>query len=182
MKLTCAQMDILISFYIEDELSESLKQKVEEHLLECSKCASNYALIRSMVKEMQESIFKPAMQENEFCGFTNNKNQNIFFKTNLSAYIDNELSNEENLKMKKYTIKNKQAQKDLQDSYNIRKLMKESYKKTRDNSRKDFSKKIIKQLELNDESILNIHPAIKILIALTLFVIILTSLILINFN
>ena len=60
--------------------------------------------------------------------------------------------------------------------------MKESYKKTRDNSRKDFSKKIIKQLELNDESILNIHPAIKILIALTLFVIILTSLILINFN
>ena len=31
MNLTCAQMDVLLSFYIEGELSSALKTQVEEH-------------------------------------------------------------------------------------------------------------------------------------------------------
>ena len=36
MNLTCAQMDVLISFYIDDELSSVLKKQVEEHLKNCA--------------------------------------------------------------------------------------------------------------------------------------------------
>lgn len=32
MEITCAQMDVLLSFYIEGDLSKALKIKVEEHL------------------------------------------------------------------------------------------------------------------------------------------------------
>ena len=42
MKLTCAQMDVLISFYIDGELSSSLKQQVEEHMQKCSTCRAKY--------------------------------------------------------------------------------------------------------------------------------------------
>ena len=104
------------------------------------------------------------------------------FKTNLSAYIDNELSSDESLKMKKYTISNKQARKDLEDSYNIRRLMNESFLKTKNEAKKDFSKTIIKQLELEDEASLGFHPAIKLLIAFTITVLVLTSIVLMSLS
>ena len=31
MKITCSQMDVLISFYIEEELSSTLREQVEKH-------------------------------------------------------------------------------------------------------------------------------------------------------
>ena len=31
MEITCTQMDVLISFYIEGDLSKALKEKVDEH-------------------------------------------------------------------------------------------------------------------------------------------------------
>ena len=40
MKLTCAQMDVLISFYIENELSLALRKQVEEHLKNCANCSA----------------------------------------------------------------------------------------------------------------------------------------------
>ena len=45
------------------------------------------------------------------------------FKNNLSAYIDNELNDDENLRIKKLTINNKNARKELEDSFNLRKIM-----------------------------------------------------------
>ena len=89
------------------------------------------------------------------------------------------MSSDENIKMKKITINNPIARQDLQDNYNMRKLMKESFDKTKSEMRQDFSRSVLRQLELEDEVNYGFHPAIKILICFTMLVLILTSVVLI---
>ena len=53
MKLTCAQMDVLISFYIDGDLSNNLKSEVEEHLKNCSNCRAKFDIIKSMLSDLK---------------------------------------------------------------------------------------------------------------------------------
>lgn len=180
MKLTCAQMDILISFYLENELSECLKEQVEEHLQNCSVCSAKYDIIKSMADDLRENVSRPILHP-ENSSFTNTHQYNLF-KTNLSAYIDNELPINENIKIKKLTINNKKARQDLEKSYSLRKAMKDSFKKSKEEARRDFSKCVLKQLELEDEKNLEFHPAILTLIAFTVSVLVLSAIVLVSLN
>lgn len=183
MKLTCAQMDVLISFYLEGELSSSLKKQVEEHIKACSICKAKFDIIKSMITDLKKSVeLEDRLELDE------NKERNTYattqhyrvFKNNLSAYLDNELSSDENIKIKKFTINNSQARQDLEESYNIRKLMNDSFKKTESEARHDFSKSVLRKLELDEDVHFGIHPAIKLIIAFTFLVLILTSFVLIS--
>ena len=181
MKLTCSQMDVLISFYIEDELCKSLKYQVEEHLKQCSICRAKYDIIKSMLVDIKNKVYEsdsetPCLRQG-IDDSSNSKHYRVF-KNNLSAYIDNELSTEENVKIKKFTINNKFARKDLEDSYNIRRLMNESYNKSKEDAKSDYTKNIMKQLEIEDEDTLGIHPVIKLLVIFALCVIIFSVIIL----
>ena len=179
MKLTCAQMDVLISFYLDGELSNSLKSQVEEHIKLCPNCRAKFEIIKSMLIDLKNNVGiqnkPPVVQEKEKI----QSQQYRIFKSNLSAYIDNELSEDENLKIKKYAINNKDARKDLENTYNIRRLMNDSLKKSKTESKRDFSKHVLRQLELEEEASLGIHPAIKLIILFTTSVLILTSIALI---
>ncbi len=186
MKLTCSQMDVLITFYIDGDLSKSLKNQVEEHLKSCPSCRAKLDIIKSMINEIrseieeQDDIFtNPSLQSNK-SGTTSL--QYRVFKNNLSAYIDNELDSEENIKIKKFAINNKHARQELEDSYNIRKLMNDSFRKTRSEAKHDFSKSVLKQLDLEEEASLGIHPAIKIIIGFSMSVMILTVIVLFSLN
>lgn len=183
MKLTCAQMDVLISFYIDNELSQSLKKQVEEHLKSCKTCATKYDIICSMITDMKScckndnKAMKYSEQENVKSSY-----QYQLFKNNLSAYIDNELNDEENLKIKKLSINNKNARRELEDSFSLRRLMNDSFKKCKSEAKRDFSKHVIKQLELEEEAILGIHPALKLLIVFTSVLLVSSILVLTNFG
>lgn len=183
MNLTCTQMDVLLTFYIENELSNSLKKQVEEHLNKCKSCRAKYNIIKSMITDLKESLNIDEIKEKEENSFTNkssNSEQYKIFKTNLSAYIDNELPNEENIKIKKFTINNHMAKKDLEENYHLRKLINESMKKTESDVKSDFTKNILHKLELEDNENFGIHPAIKILIFTTISVLLITVIILSN--
>ncbi|MBQ4115356.1 zf-HC2 domain-containing protein [bacterium] len=185
MKLTCNQMDVLISFYIEGELSNSLKQQVEAHLSECPTCKAKFEIVDSMLKDLKESLLKK-YENRSLYGADMEKNSVLtsslgLFKTNLSAYIDNELSNEENVKLKKYAISNPKARRELESNYNIRKLMNDSFRKCKNDLRGDFSKSVIKQLELDDDSNYEfIHPVVKLIIVFTISVFIVTIIVLLS--
>ena len=181
MKLTCAQMDVLISFYIDNELSQALRKQVEEHLSSCAICSAKYDIICSMVTDMK-SCCKSDGVSNQYLGQKNDLGtyQYQLFKNNLSAYIDNELNNDENLKIKKITINNKKARKALEDSFSLRKMMNDSFKKCKTETKRDFSKHIIKQLELEEEAILGIHPALKLLILFTAVLLVSSILVLVG--
>ena len=173
MEITCAQMDVLISFYIEGDLSNTLKAKVEEHLKTCSVCRAKYDIIKTMLQDLKDSL-----DENEPEVVTSATNgQYRLFQNNLAAYIDNELPPEENIKIKKFTINNKKARKELENTYNIRKLMNDSFHKTKSEFRQDFSKNVMKQLDLNNEANLNFHPVLKVAIAFVATVLILSAII-----
>lgn len=171
MEITCAQMDVLISFYIEGDLSNALKTKVEEHLQTCSACRSKYNIIKGMLDDLKSGFD----EKEELCPTT--KSQYRIFQNNLSAYVDNELPAEENIKIKKYTINNKKARKELEDTYNIRRLMSESFSKSKSEAKKDFTRNVIKQLSPQDEYNLSFHPVLKLAFAFIMTVLVLAAII-----
>ena len=173
MEITCTQMDVLISFYIEGDLSKVLKGKVEEHLKNCPTCRVKFEIINSLLKDLKESV----ENEQEEALSTIQNSQYRLFQNNLSAYVDNELPPEENIKIKKFTINNKKARKELENTYSIRKLMNDSFQKTKSESRQDFSKNVMKQLDMSSEASLGFHPLLKVAIAFVLTVLLLSAII-----
>lgn len=182
MKLTCAQMDVLISFYIDGDLSKALKSQVEEHLRECSNCRAKYDIIKSMLSDLKNSFDMQEEYAPSEVSSSCTSQQYRLFKNNLSAYIDNELDTEDNIKIKKFTINNKSARKALEDSYNIKKLLNSSFTKTKSDVKQDFSRSVLRQLELEEEATSGFHPAIKLLIAFTVSVLVLTTIILFSLS
>ena len=169
MKLTCEQMDVLISFYIEDELSQTLKSEVEKHLKQCNSCRAKYDIIKSMFVDfkncLQDDVLTRVKEEPKFHTYTTSHQYRVF-KNNLSPYLDNELTNDENIKLKKFTINNDKARKELEKSYEIRKLMNNSFRKARDAARADFSKRVLNKLNFEKELDMEMHPLVKFIIAL----------------
>lgn len=181
MKLTCSQMEILMSFYFEGELSSCLKKQAEEHLSECDRCSAKYKMFKTFYTEMKKELCPEHVNESnsEYADtgtFTN------AFRTNLSAYVDNELDKDESIKIKKLTITNKHARQSLEDSYNIRRLMNDSFKKAKSDSKRDYTKTILRQLELDDAARKNFHPAISLLIVFTVTVLVLTTLVVLSLS
>ena len=180
MKLTCSQMDILLSFYLENELSPCIKKQFEEHLDECKSCSAKFDMIKTMVLDMKNRACPDYHAELED-DYKTLSHKNIF-STKLSEYMDNELSGDENIKIKKYTITNKEARKELEDSYNIRRLMSDSYKRTKADAKQDYTKAILKSLELEDKTQAEFHPAINLLIIFTITVLVLTTIVILSLS
>lgn len=180
MKLTCTQMDVLISFYIEGDLSTALKNQVEEHLKSCSTCRAKFDIIKSMIEDLK-SCFEEDLtldSKNEYpTTVTATSQQYRVFQDNLSAYIDNELNHEDSLKLKKFTINNKNARKELQESYNLRRLMGNSFHKTKYENKQDFTKSTFRQLTLDEETALSLHPGVKLILLFILATITITAVI-----
>ena len=174
MEITCLQMDVLISFYIEGDLSEALKTKVEEHLRNCPTCRAKFNIISSLFSDFKKEVSVKQAEE-AYSTNTHSSHQYKFFKKNLSAYIDNELPEEENVKMKKYTINNKKARRELEDTYHIRKLMQDSFKKSRDDKKPDFSKNIMKQINNEYKNELSFNPLISVAFAFIVSVLLISA-------
>ena len=176
MEITCLQMDVLISFYLDGELSEALKEKVEEHLKECPTCRAKLNIISSLFTDVKKDL-KDKKEEEVYSTNLHSSHQYQFFKKNLSAYIDNELPEEDNVKIRKYTIGNKKARKELEDSYHIRKLMKESFKKSQSELKPDFAKNVIKQVDSDSQNELGFNPLISVGFAFIMSVILITAIV-----
>lgn len=69
----------------------------------------------------------------------------------LSAYIDNELNSNENIKIKKMTISNPTARKELETMYRFKKLLHSAYERTKSDSKYDYSKNIVNKIQDNYE-------------------------------
>lgn len=150
INLTCTQVSALLSFYIDDKLSTQLKQFVEAHLNICPTCRAKYDALKDMVKSLKEVHEKLALMNNDESNDTEVLHYEEF-KTNLSAYVDNELSDEENIKVKKYVISNPKARQDLEKLYNLKKVLNNSFEKSKNEFKGDFSKFILKRIDIQEE-------------------------------
>lgn len=148
VNLTCTQVSALLSFYIDDKLSSQLKQFVEAHLESCPTCAAKLDALRTMVRSLKEGHQKVSEMKSDA---GQNLSQNDEFQISLSAYVDNELNDEENLRVKKNIITNPKARKDLENLYTLRKLMHNSFERSKHDVKTDYSKYILKRIDIQEE-------------------------------
>lgn len=154
MNLTCTQVSALLSFYIDDKLSNQLKQFVESHLEVCPTCRAKLDALRRMVNNLKEvhkklADMQPEREECSTCSAVNP--QYDAFKINLSAYVDNELNDEENIKIKKYVISNPKARQELENMYKLRKVLNNSFEKMKNEVKEDYSKFVLKRIDIQEE-------------------------------
>ena len=156
-QLTCEQVEALLNFYIENKLSEKLSEYVRKHIEKCPSCMDKYIKMRNMLNKII-NIECPEI-ENPYI-----TKQYEDFKSNLSAYIDNELDDLENIKIKKISISNPLARQDLEKIYTFKKLLNNSYEKTKSEFKNDLSKNIIHQLQQENYEQDRIDPFTKLVI------------------
>lgn len=143
-ELTCNQVNALLSFYLDNRLNETLKQYVAKHLEKCPKCKKKYEeLCKMLNKKIQPLSDTKEHAENKEQYLTR---QYSDFRRNLSAYIDNELHDTENIKIKKITISNPLARQDLEKIYTYKKLIHSAFEKTRSDFKDDYTKAVIENI------------------------------------
>ena len=79
-----------------------------------------------------------------------NNNAGIDYIDNLSAYIDNELDNAQNIKIKKLTMVNPLMRKELENMYKFRKILFNAFERTKYRLKKDYSKNIVAKISNED--------------------------------
>lgn len=125
--MNCKQIKQLLYFYIYDELNNpELDDYISAHLEECDDC---YEYYEDLIDEIQE-----------------NKNLET-----ISAYIDNELSEKENLKVKKNIILNGRTRDEFEKLSNLKMLIRNFFSKKEYSVKDDYSKLIFRKLNLMDE-------------------------------
>lgn len=162
--LTCNQVAALINFYLEDKLNPRLKEYVNLHLMKCPKCRKKYEDLKKILNkysQIKKNLNKP--EETPV---------NAEFLNNLSAYVDNELNNNENIKIKKIAISNPSARKELESMYKFQKIVHSAYEKTKNDIKFDYSKDILTKIQDNKEYTTTYFYKLAIL-----FVIIITGII-----
>ena len=162
-ELTCNQVNALLSFYLDNRLNETLKQYVAKHLEKCPKCKKKYEeLCKMLNKKIQPLSDTKEHAENKEQYLTR---QYSDFRRNLSAYIDNELDDTENIKIKKITISNPLARQDLENIYTFKKLLHSSFEKTKNDLKIDYSKNIMCQLRQENKNEKSTDPFWKLVIS-----------------
>lgn len=141
-QLSCNQVIALMSFYVEDKLNSRLKEYVDDHLRNCPECRKVYMQskkimphIISLTENLNDSEYQTKQYED--------------FKLNLSAYIDNELDEHESIRIKKIAISNPLARKDLEDMYTFKRLLHNSFDRTKTEWKNDCSKTVMHKLTDN---------------------------------
>lgn len=140
MKITCSQFEGLISFYLNNELSETLKEAFEEHLRECPTCHIRYNMLSSIITDLKDAYNQIIVEEDDIQ------------LRELSAYIDNELDDEVSVKMRRNIIAKPLLRKKLESLYNLRKIMNNEFDAQKNKLRNDYSKSIVRGLDTNSSN------------------------------
>lgn len=146
----CQQVQTLLEFYINGKLSPILTNAIEFHLNICTECRKKYF-------EMQNICSKDKNTDgNNLNSDLNNKQIDNFIQ-NLSAYIDNELDDKDNMKIRKLAIVNTEARQKLEDILYFRQILQSSVDKTKNKLKKDYSGDTINHILNSNTEKINIE-------------------------
>lgn len=144
-ELNCNQVITLLTFYIENKLDENLARCVRDHLNSCPKCQEKYTKLKRILENFSE-IKTKINEETEVDIKQYETPQYETFKANLSAYIDNELSDNESIKIKKIAISNPLARRDLEEVYAFKQLLQSSFNRTKNDLKHDYAKRTLEKM------------------------------------
>ena len=159
-QLNCNQVVTLLTFYIENKLDKSLSIAVREHLNNCRECSEKYEKLKRILENF--SAMKSKIAEEECDNFKEYETEQYKrFKANLSAYIDNELSDNDNIKIKKIAISNPLARKDLEEVYAFKQLLQSSFNRTKNDLKDDHARRTLEKMFENTKEE-KVHPFYKL--------------------
>jgi len=144
-RINCEQISILLTYFIENRLSSKLMSEIEYHLNTCPQCREKFMNLQRITqnyKEIRNKICETDLPENSL----KNNSEYKLFKENLSAYIDNELPDSENLRLKKFTIINPAARQELEDIIHLRNTLQETFERTKSKLKTNYSDNTIEKL------------------------------------
>lgn len=160
----------MISLYIDDKLNDEHKKMVEEHFALCPECYQKYLNIKSIIENLKLSYEKvlEKVEPIETVNLFNIREYEKFYR-NISAYMDNELSNQESIDFRKYLLKSKSARSDLKNMYILQNQIKDSFTKCISHSRVNLAKKIVKKIKRENQTTEQIIAKVAILLGLAIF-------------
>ena len=157
--LTCSQVIALLSFYIEGKTSYQVTNFIQSHLCTCKSCRDKYVMMAKIFNEFnsaKEQIDNAEVQKTlPISAYSDN------FKEKMSAYLDSELPDDENIKFKKYAIANPPVRGELEGMYKVKNALNNSFEKTKNDFKDDFTRDIIVKLDIK-EAVQMQEPVLKI--------------------
>lgn len=155
MNLNCRQFESLITFYIDGNLSEKLKQAFESHMKNCPSCSMKLQIIKSVIGDIK-SAYKNILVNNDIKDCTDVKqvateamNSEDITSMELSAYIDNELNDENNIRIRRNIIAKPNLRLRLEKMYKLKKLLSDSFAEHKNRLKYDYSKDIMRLSDKN---------------------------------
>ena len=155
-QLTCEQVTALLTFYAEGKLSNKFTEYVKIHLDNCPECMEKFVQLKHMLTKF---VNETESEEIESPYITK---QYETFRSNLSAYVDNELNNLDSIKIKKIAISNPLARQDLENIYTFKKLLHSSFERTKTELKNDYSKSTINNLQHENYDSYNVDTFFKL--------------------
>lgn len=157
--LTCSQVIALLTFYVQGKTNYQVTNFIQAHLAKCESCRNKYEMMSKVFKDLAQG--KEIIDEMELTKTPSQVQFDNSFKEKMSAYIDSELDDEENLRFKKFAIANPPIRSELEEMYKMKNALNNSFEKTKNNLKEDFSKDIVVKLDLED-SIYVSEPVLKV--------------------
>ena len=107
--ITCQNILNILPLYIEGKTTDDESEEITNHLKNCEKCREKYFYL----KDISEKI-KTAFDETDRKQFENGY---VFFRENMSAFIDNELSKEDYFRFNSYVASHPEAKQELDEMF-----------------------------------------------------------------
>ena len=158
--MNCNQFEGLITFYLDDELSESLKQSFEEHMQECSACKMKYKVISSIIGDIKTAYNKiindnyPQKADYVECGAEHEHPKypveilpDDISPIDLSAYVDNELTDDNNIRIRRSIVSKPKIRTKIEKLYKLKKILYSSFNEQKNKMKSDFSKEVLKNVD-----------------------------------
>lgn len=171
-ELNCEQVSILLTYFIDKKLSDKLIGEIEYHLNTCPNCRERYMSmlrIKKNYREMKEKICTE--DEDTLLINTFMEREYLNFQNNLSSYLDNELDDRENIRIKKFAILSPSARQELEDMIYFRQILQDSFSRTKSKLKKDLSELTINKLASKDKkNLASGYPKNRIVLILLIMI------------
>ena len=171
-KMACSQVTSLLSYYIDGKGSAQITYFIEQHLKHCKTCRERYQfLLRAVsdIREVKSQVDNIIPQQCVPISAYSNS-----FKEKMSAYLDNELTDEESLRFRRYAIANPPVRTELEGMFKVKNAMNTLFEKTKNDLKEDFSKDVINEVKM-EELIYEHEPLILKVLAVFIFLFVFLS-------
>lgn len=181
MDINCNQFEGLLSFYLNNELSEKMTSAVEKHMEECPNCKMRYSVVNSIIEDIKSAyneVIQDSEDYNDFIEAEYEIPDDEVKNTELSAYIDNELDEEHSVKLRRNIVAKPKLRNKIDKLYDLRRLISDSKKEQKNKLKTDYSKEIVKTMNNNiSDRQVYMHCALFILFVVCVIALSLTAII-----